>query len=545
MIFKNKMRYVLVLLLCLVLIFGCSAPSLSLQNMGRQAQIRVGLLQKQKIIQFMVSGRFAIYGPDNRFIGRGMRGIRWQARALNFTPATIVYRLRYAENVSRSEAEKNSRSLKKLNLRSEILPTKNKKPNFSSNEKRYDVLLWSTFPNAVEAATYRAELGKSFPLEIIEDESVSAGGQIEIFSKESPKKYQVPNGTRIHAEKFALLNMDVGNGFHFEGKADNVFRGLLELRIDEKNQLSAVNIVDTEDYLRGVVPAEMPFGFPAAALEAQAIAARSEVLVKVERGAHQKEGFDICATVHCQVYGGVSKEQPSTDQAVKKTYGRVLKTGGRVIDAVYSAVCGGHTENNENVWLGTPQPYLRGRFDGRGAADLLRGRLQEHATVKKWIDNKAPVFCNTLGADTPQPLLYTQKYFRWQASFTRYELERSITKATGKKMGVLRTILPLERGVSGRIKRLQIIGSAGSFTIEKDLTIRRAMSDSTLYSSCFVVTPELDEAGTPVRFNFRGAGWGHGVGMCQAGAARLAQTGKTMVEILGFYYQNTDVERVY
>ncbi len=541
--FKNKQQCFLPVLL--ILLFGCSAPALRLQTFGREPQIRVGLLKDQKSVQFLVSGRFAIYGPDNRFIGRGMRGINWQARALNFTPATTVFRLRYVENVSRSEAEKAGRILKKLDLRSEIVRAHPKSIQFETREKYYDVFLWSTFASALEAANFRAELGKSFPLEIVEIENIGAGGQIEITSGDSPKKYQVPNGTRIHADRFALLNVPVGDGFHWEDKNDLLFRGMLELRIDRNNRLSAINIVDTEEYLRGVVPAEMPHGFPAAALQAQAIAARSEVLKKVERRAHENDGFDICATVHCQVYGGVSSEQAGTDRAVNQTRGQVLKSGGRIIDAVYSAVCGGHTENNENIWSGEAESFLRGRFDGNGAADLLRGRLQENTVAKKWISNNTPVFCNTTGTDTPQELHYMRKYFRWQIAVTTQALQRSIRSATGKNVGVVRTILPLQRGVSGRIIRLQIIGSAGSFEIDHELTIRQALHDSTLYSSCFTIETQKNEKGMPDRFIFHGAGWGHGVGMCQAGAARMALAGKTTAEILAFYYRNAVVEKIY
>ncbi|KAA3659630.1 MAG: SpoIID/LytB domain-containing protein [Calditrichaeota bacterium] len=528
-----------------VFVLGCSASALKYETLGRQPRIRVGLLEGQSTIKFIIAKGFSLYDPDGRFIGRGMKGIRWQAKAIDYVPAQSVYRLRYAENVSRSQAERNGRDLQRMNLRSEIVPSREAQKSFTQKDDLYDVLLWSTFETAAQAANYRSELGKSFPLEVIKMETSSAGGQIEISSEQSPKKFQVPNGTRIEAEKFALMDMPIGNGYHWESEEDIVFRGSLQLIADAQNKLSAINIVSAEEYLRSVVPSEMPWGFPTAALKAQAITARSELLVKIDRGVHSDKNYDICATVHCQVYGGVGKEHAQTDRAVKDTYGQVLKAGGRIIDAVYSAVCGGHTENNETVWAGEPQAQLRGRFDGNGAPDVLGGRLQTEATVKKWVNAKAPVYCNTLGAEIPEPLMYTQKYFRWQMRFTRQELQESISKATGTNPGLLRAIIPLQRGVSGRIERLKIVGSTQTFEIERDLPIRKAMSAKTLYSSCFVVTPELDQNGTPVRFTFQGAGWGHGVGMCQAGAARMALTGKSMAEILGHYYRNVVVERAY
>ena len=287
----------------------------------------------------------------------------------------------------------------------------------------------------------------------------------------------------------------------------------------------------------------MPDGFPLEALKAQAVAARSEVLAKLGR-AHSGDPFDVCADVHCQVYSGLSKRAKSTDQAVRETAGLVLWHDDRIASAFYSAVCGGHTEDAGNVWGGRTAPYLHGRLDGPDRADRF-GPLTDESNVRRWIDASPQVFCNTMSEQIPKVLDYTKKYVRWEVQTTQGELRQTILDKTGRDVGDIVELCALERGVSGRIIRLEIKGTEGSLTIGPELAIRKALSASTLWSACFYVKKEELSGGIPGAFVIRGAGWGHGVGMCQTGAAMMALERNTFDAILKHYYRGVAIRRLY
>jgi len=210
-----------------------------------------------------------------------------------------------------------------------------------------------------------------------------------------------------------------------------------------------------------------------------------------------------------------------------------------ICDTRYAGVCGGHTENNENVWYNDPQPYLRGRLDSELGYLLSRDYLTGESNVRQWIESRPEVYCNTTRTQVPDYLNYTKKYFRWSVRYSREELSRIIANKTGQNIGALIEIIPLARGVSGRIKKVELRGTRKSIIIERELEIRKALSPNYLYSSCFVVDLEGND------FIIKGAGWGHGVGMCQTGAAMMALDGFNYREILNHYYQNSKLVKLY
>ncbi|MGH7598901.1 MAG: SpoIID/LytB domain-containing protein, partial [bacterium] len=324
-----------------------------------------------------------------------------------------------------------------------------------------------------------------------------------------------------------------------------VYRGRVEFFIDRFGKLTAVNVLPIEDYVAGVVPSEMHQGFPLEALKAQAVAARNEIFSKVGTR-HLEDHFDLCADVHCQVFSGINRQTANTDRAVKETKGTVMKVAGAVIDANYASVCGGHTENNENVWSGLPRPYLRGIFDGNGRPDLLGNSLADENTLLRWVTTRPGVYCNTLQGEIPAAMEYTKKYFRWEINYPRQELQDLIRKRSGEDFGDLQDLVPLERGASGRLMRLRVIGSKKIFEISRELTIRQALADKTLWSACIAIQKSgLDRNRLPVSFKILGAGWGHGVGMCQTGAAMMALRGQSFLQILQHYYTGAKLDKEY
>ncbi len=350
---------------------------------------------------------------------------------------------------------------------------------------------------------------------------------------------------RVEGSRVAIKGVPVGEGYAYERYENRLFRGSMEFMVDRAGKVTAVNIVSLDDYLCSVVPSEMRGDFPLEALKAQAVAARTMVLCSLG-SRHPNDPFEVCADVHCQVYGGVTAERDTSSVAVRATAGKVLTYEGQLCEVVYSSVCGGHTENNEHVWQGAPQPYLRGVLDIEEGATLVgRYDLSREDLLRRWIDSRPAVFCN-VGGGAPAPGFgYALESFRWEVRLPADELRRTVIAATGQDPGQVLELVPGERGVSGRLVRVQVRGSTRTVTVTRELAIRKALADPPLRSACFVVDKEQGPGGQVV-FRLRGAGSGHGVGMCQTGAAMMAlRRHKSYRQILAHYFTGAEITRLY
>lgn len=288
-----------------------------------------------------------------------------------------------------------------------------------------------------------------------------------------------------------------------------------------RGRLVVVNNVPLEAYVAGVVAAEMASNAPLAALQAQAVAARTNALAL--RRSHRGEPFDVCATTHCQVYRGVPDSDSRVWQAVRSTRSLILWYKGLPARALYSANCGGHTESAAALWGGPNERYLEGVLD---ASRRLRLDLSDENVLRKWLSDVPKVFCAKGGS-----------HFRWTREISEAELRRRIREARGVDIGELQELKVLRRGVSGRATEVEVVGSRGRILVRGELTIRQLMADPPLPSSCFVVVGR-----TGGRLVLRGAGYGHGVGLCQDGAAAMARRGYDFVRILQHYYPGTSIE---
>jgi stage II sporulation protein D len=276
------------------------------------------------------------------------------------------------------------------------------------------------------------------------------------------------------------------------------------------------------------VPAEILPGAPEAALEAQAIAARTELLQKIGRR-NATDPFLLCSTQQCQVYAGAGREHPRTTRAVDKTRGVVmLRDGGGLVDARYSAACGGHTEDNEAIWGGAADPQLRGHPDGDGMT-----RISDDNIAGFLAQNERTSWCGRTSRGEGR--------YRWTQRISVDELSRRVAEQY-PKVGRLTQLVPLARGISGRVRRLRIVGESSEAIAEGDLFIRRLLGG--LKSTLFTVGVEGPRA-RPTTFVVRGAGFGHGVGMCQVGAIGMAEAGKSHADILGHYYRGIHLRRLY
>ena len=326
-----------------------------------------------------------------------------------------------------------------------------------------------------------------------------------------------------------------GNAGLLAGPQENALRryeGEIEVARDAAGMLSLVNVVDLEAYARGVVCAEMEPNYPPAALEAQAVAARSVALAS--QGRHRADGFDLCAEGHCQAYRGITDQTPAGNAAVAATRGEILTYNGRPASAVYHAICGGHTENAIDAWGGADVPYLRGVPDADGPAARAGDYRNQDDRLRAYLTGFPAVNCR-------QPEYANLARFRWVRALTRQQVEKSLADMID--VGEVVDLRPLARGVSGRITRLEVAGTRATSTLSPELVIRQGLGG--LPSSAFVVDRYCDDEGRAVVFVLWGAGWGHGVGMCQAGAAGMAAAGRDHREILAKYYPGTSIETLY
>ncbi len=328
-----------------------------------------------------------------------------------------------------------------------------------------------------------------------------------------------------------------GGGSQLKTKReDRHYFGRIYVTLDRNGQLTVVNAVSADVLLAGLVPSEMFPTAPRDALFAQAIAARTELLQKIGTR-HLSDPFLLCSTQHCQVYSGAGKEHPRTTQVVRKTRGLVLvRNNGGLVDARYSAACGGHGEHKHNIWGGHTDSSLHGSLDTLDSQAQLRQFKTgvSNANLRAFLD--LPANATACGRSK-----YSKGRYRWSKRIDATALTQRVAAAY-PQIGEVEKLEPLTRGVSGRIRSLRIIGSNQAIIVDGDLHIRRLLGG--LRSSLFMVRyvgPQSDRK----TFVFEGAGFGHGVGMCQLGAIGYAQTGVSYGRILQHYYADSQLRRLY
>lgn len=527
--------------LCTLSCLACKAPPPALND--TQPLVKIGVLEHRSTIDFKVKGRGSFNSNDGRFRLQGLAGGRWQVEVIDAKPARFEYRLSVGTVTDRFQAEDILRSVRKKGLNGFVKKLSRGKPLDLPQVPKsvYQVLLTESFESQEQAKLYKISIREKTNSEIVRIAATEPQGTLRFTNLDNDYRFDSRETVRLQATEIEIAKVEVGSGFHWESEESRSYRGAIEFVLDADGLITVVNEVRLEEYLKGVVPSEMPAGFPYEALKAQAIASRSEAINKSGLR-HPYAPFDLCDDVHCQVFSGTSRAAESTDRAVESTRGIFLLYRGGMAQAFFSGVCGGHTENNENVWLVDARPYLRGILDH--SVNRLGNSLQQADNVKKWIDSTPDVYCNLTGSDTPSYLSYAKKYFRWQVTYQRPQLEAILRKQTGENFGSLVDLVPLRRGVSGRIIELEVVGTKKRFVIRHELAIRQALAQNTLFSSCFYVSKKGGRS-LPDSFVLHGAGWGHGVGMCQAGAAVMADSGKYFDEILTHYFSGVYLKKLY
>lgn len=399
---------------------------------------------------------------------------------------------------------------------------------------------------------------------------IEQNGNSKIFENEAlfePEDFE--------SEYFSLKDVVIGVDFHWQRTEKESFRGSLKLMVVEDGIL-AINIIPVEEYLKSVISSEMSAKSRLHLLKAHAIISRSWLLAQIEKSNQLKkekrkyitrteteneltvwydredhESFDVCADDHCQRYQGITKIYTEiASRAVEETRGLLLTHENKICDARFSKSCGGISESFENVWEPVKFPYLQAVIDYKFEPDNFEINFSSEANAEKWIRANPAAYCNTKDTKVLSQILLdydleTSDFYRWKVTYSQEEISQLIKKKSDIDVGGIVDLIPVERGDSARLIKLKIVGSKKTITIGKELEIRRTLSKTHLYSSAFIVEKKNIIDGIPRQFILRGAGWGHGVGLCQIGAAVMAEKGFQFDEILMHYYRNTRIEKRY
>ena len=376
---------------------------------------------------------------------------------------------------------------------------------------------------------------------------------------------------------FDLIDVVIGINFHWERKENQRFKGALKIII-ENEKLTAINRIGVEDYLTSVISSEMSATASDELLKAHAVISRSWLLCPLqesrdknqvskhetlqtsnssnlkrikwyERDAHTH--FDVCADDHCQRYQGITRASTAAvEKAIEATRGEVLWADGGVCDARFSKSCGGASETFENCWAPEHYSYLTKVIDNPTEPEGFELDLTVETNAEKWIRQSPEAFCNTTDKKVLAQVLnnYDQEtidFYRWKVEYTQAEIKELLVRRSGIDFGEIMDLIPIKRGESARLIELKIIGTKQTIAVGKELEIRKWLSSSHLYSSAFVVDKLNLVNGIPQKFILTGAGWGHGVGLCQIGAAVMGEKGYLYNEILLHYFRGAELKRIY
>jgi len=375
--------------------------------------------------------------------------------------------------------------------------------------------------------------------------------------------------------EFELKDVTIGVNFHWEQKENQKFRGKLKL-IVENEKITAINILPLEEYLISVISSEMSANSSLNLLKAHAIISRSWLLAQIEKqdqfsdstehygstfsneteymkwyDREDHQNFHVCADDHCQRYQGTTRSHnPNVIKAVNETSGIVLSYDGKICDARFSKCCGGVAELFENCWEPVNHPYLTAVVDNPEFPAGFERNLTIEANAVSWLKNSPEAFCNTTDEEVLKQVLNdydwsAKDFYRWTVEYSQQEIGDLLRRRSGFDFGEILDLIPVERGTSGRLVKLKIVGTKKTMVVGKELEIRRWLSESHLYSSAFLVEKEDVQENIPQKFILKGAGWGHGVGLCQIGAAVMGHKGYKFDEILHHYFKNVILEKRY
>jgi SpoIID/LytB domain protein len=505
---------------------------------GGEPHLSIRLMEGREQVTFSARGRvrLRLAGPLEKTV-EAPAGSVWTVRLNSGEPARLKLKVQLGEfrfaDHSGPETEQRLWESRGYAVKTQTLGSVYGIAGKVIDNRRVLLLLDESF-DAAGASQKRAELLQSFgaTTTLLEEVDVPAVGVLELLDASGSAVALAQNSIAaetLDGTPFDVQQVEFGVGYAFHNFEDRSYRGSLQFTVDQNGKLAVVNFVELEQLLKGLVPSEIFARAHPEALKAQAVTARGEVLAKIGLK-HLADPYLLCSEQHCAVYKGLSSEVESTNRAVEATRGEGLfAKDGRLVDSVYSAICGGHTEHNEFVWETPQDPSLRGK------PDLLPGRKATVTpkSLSAFLSTEQPAACRLSTLAAPGK-------FRWEKRFTADEVN-ALTDHL--KVGAVKAITVNTRGVSGRAIDVTISGEAGATQVRGELNIRRLFG--MLNSAMFVVAPEHGANGAITGWVFRGGGWGHGVGMCQTGAIGRAEAGQSYREILRHYFGGAEVAPLY
>lgn len=509
-------------------------------NLDRGPQVRIGVIQSIDSVELSVNTPAKLFSANGEMLQTVSPKTRLRFISQDSKAAHVKHVIRLAKIQEQDAAEKMIDQLKKQNIPAEALhvgEVLQLEEKIIDNREYW--IVTGNFENAAAAQKQQAAFYDFEDQTPVAIPLVPPDGEILLDADPLGAVVRVVPDD-LHNSRITVANVRVGIEFHWDHREEQDYSGIVEIRFNNDGKMQVINELAIEDYLTSVNSSEMTPDCPMGLLKAQTIAARSTIFATMGKH-HFGQAFHLCADDHCQCYRGTRYVQETSARAVNECLGETLFHNNRVCDARYAKSCGGVMESFEHVWENIKVPYLISGIDGEFDLDYP---LYSEEKARAYIDANPDVYCNTDKYKLPKMLEFSNHLFRWKIEYTREELEEIIAEKTGEDIGELQDIVPLERGESGRLKYINIVGSKKKLRIGKELAIRRVLSKNHVYSSCFYVEKTVDR-GRLTHITLVGAGWGHGVGLCQVGATIMAQKDFSYQEILAHYFKNSSLIKIY
>lgn len=512
--------------------------------------VKVGISDSENNIDFKIDGRFLILDKNNNVIMDNIKSdLKWRIKVENAKKAEFKYGILLKEFVKKENAEKFAKELNIKNF--DVIIDKSGTKHIFSDEiilsnLKYKVIAgyWESEEEAKKCLT---NFGDDFNYKIIKQKVAEPQGKLEIFDSNYDKSIEKEDMIFIVPKsdifEMTLFNVD---SLKYNRKIDKKLKGKIQINLNNESKISVINVLPIDEFLKEVLINELMCESSYEFLKAYAIAARGFYLFKLGLKTNDND---------CDFYSEQITENlisPNNDAknlingAVEKTKGLVITSGNNVCNSVYTLVCGGCTENFEGFYGSNEIKILPGIFDTENKKNIKFAlNFDSDKKVEKWLNDNPEVFCNVGNESEVRSISSFKKYFRWEISYIRNELERIIKEKSGNDIGILYDIIPISRGVSGRIKEIEILGSKRNIIIRDEENIKQIFSNDKLYGTCFNVNFEVGNDGVPIEFTFKGAGYGQGVGMCLLGALVMAEKKYKCESILNHYYGNVSLRKVY
>jgi len=514
--------------------------------------LKVGFEEYRDAIEFKSSGRFTVLNNQGIPILKDVTSpMKWRVRVEQRQPARYMFGVLVGKFDDKSQAQELEYQLIEKGIGTRIKTRGGKlfcNDVVVNDNTQYWVMV-DNYASEQKAARFARDMLSQFEYQIIAEKVNQPHAVLELYDSEFEKLGEAENVIRIVPESddvtTYIYDVIPDNEVQSFPVRNRMFRRTLEFRASAAGRLMVICEIPLEKYVESIVSLEMKSDYPEELIKAQAIAVRSKTLASLGIK-HFDDPFDLCAGPHCQTFNGLTRPSEVIEKAVRATAGIVLKDEKKIVETHYTLICGGHTESSRCLHSIEEVEQYPPIFDGSDPRQLEQfGDLSVNENLRQWASNEPDVHCNVSNYGSHTSLNYLKKYFHWQVTYDPKELEEIVSAKIGEEIGDIFDILPIRRGISGRILELEILGSNRNLMLKSEWEIRNILAADSLFSSCFFIDRHFDEDGFPLSFHFVGVGHGHGVGLCQTGGIVMALKNASYSDILNHYFRNTKPNKIY